>query len=518
MRVRLHHALLLGILFLAAALRLFALADVPSGFFTDEAAAGLNAQALVEHGTSRTGVPHPLFFPEFGTHFSPFSIYSIVPFVALLGMTEFAVRLPNALWGVLAVFLTYLLALRLFAKHPQAKNIALVAALFLAISPWHVHLSRVAFDSWPAFVVLVLAGTLFFFHATTNPRLLPASVALFGLSLYTYFPTRIFTPLFGLGLFLLHWRVFLKHRRAVLASVVTLLLVLTPFLYFTFTDPNSMGRWKQAGIFPNPPNDGAITTHILSNYFSHFSAEFLFIKGDAGMPGQGITRHSVLGIGELYWFQLPLLLIGLYALWQRKYRTVFWTLGLWLLLYPLGSAITTAQAAQATRSIIGVIPFQIIAAFGLIVLLACIPKKHMRRAAAIAVAVIAILSAAQFAHAYYVEYPRHSWNFWGWQYGAQEVVEMFIAYESQYDDLVLYPEFNGPEMLIPFYTQNGARGCAKCRTGSFDQFDPKKRQLIAIPPHKLAESKYNASFTARNRVLAPDGSVAFVLGELKNSS
>jgi len=105
---------------------------------------------------------------------------------------------------------------------------------------------------------------------------------------------------------------------------------------------------------------------MIETYKDHFSYDFLFRKGDVDMPRHFITRHSVRGLGELYVFQLPLLITGLVFMGLRNFR-IFSVILIWILLYPIGSAVV-GEGPFAHRSIFGVIPFQILSGYGLAVI------------------------------------------------------------------------------------------------------------------------------------------------------
>ena len=66
----------------------------------------------------------------------------MIPFVKIFGLSLFAVRLPMAILGCLAIFVMYKL-LRLIGN----KKIALVGTIFLVICPWHVMKSRWGLES-----------------------------------------------------------------------------------------------------------------------------------------------------------------------------------------------------------------------------------------------------------------------------------------------------------------------------------------------------------------------------------
>src|SRR3989344_7181611 len=124
---------LIPILLLAAFLRFYKLGQVPSGFVNDEAAFGYNAYSLLKTGRDEFDESWPVIFHSFGEGKLPAYIYLTIPSVAAFGLTEFAVRLPSALFGVLTVLVV--------------SRWSLLAALVLATLPWHIHFSRAAFEA-----------------------------------------------------------------------------------------------------------------------------------------------------------------------------------------------------------------------------------------------------------------------------------------------------------------------------------------------------------------------------------
>jgi hypothetical protein len=64
----------------------------PTGIFVDEASHGLEATSILKTGKDTHDVLFPVFFQAIQDYKDPVFIYSLVPVVALLGSTIFAVR------------------------------------------------------------------------------------------------------------------------------------------------------------------------------------------------------------------------------------------------------------------------------------------------------------------------------------------------------------------------------------------------------------------------------------------
>lgn len=138
----------------------------------DEGLAGGVARAMVE----RVGNP-------FSTLFAYGNLYHLLlaAFVAVLGPTAAALRLPNAVAGSLAVGVTALAGNELFGR-----RVGLAAGAFLAVAHMHVHMSRTAhgqaIDTLIAAVVILALA-----RGIRRRRLWWMAVAGIGLGLAQYF-------------------------------------------------------------------------------------------------------------------------------------------------------------------------------------------------------------------------------------------------------------------------------------------------------------------------------------------
>jgi 4-amino-4-deoxy-L-arabinose transferase-like glycosyltransferase len=139
------------------------------------------AYTLLTSGIDLNGYHNPVYFVAWGGEMNALEIYLMIPFIRLLGLTELAIRLPQAILGVISLPVFFLLLRRLFDE-----TTAWIGFFLLAISPWHIMLSRWALESnlAPAFL---LFGLYFLSVALDRrPAFLLLSGAFFGLSLYSY--------------------------------------------------------------------------------------------------------------------------------------------------------------------------------------------------------------------------------------------------------------------------------------------------------------------------------------------
>jgi len=504
--------LLMLICIFAFSLRIFDLGNNPPGFFADEASVGLNAYTIANYGTDEYGKRLPLFFQAFGEYKNPIPIYATVPFVWIFGLSVFSVRLTSVVLSILTIGMIYVLTKEITRILPLSYVTALLAALLLAISPWHIHISRISFEGFMPFLLCTMAGTYFFLRSFSVKWYLLLSAAFFGISLYTYFPARLFIPFFVIGLSVIYAKKLLRHLPVLFISFCVGFIVMLPLLGSIMFD-NGLSRWDQVSIFAHPPNDESIVKHITNNYMSHFSYAFLFSKGDIDMPGQFITRHSVRGFGELYLYQLPFLFVGIYGLYRKKQFQTLAVLLLWMTLYPIGSIFTEDTSAQATRSIIGVIPFQILTAIGIIAAFATVNRHHKVLAHILTISITLCITVSIFLYtkAYFQDYKYYASDFWGFQYGAEDIVNYFTAHEAEYDELVMAPEFNAPHIFFDFFAPSS---CHTCIIGlPHDTYDQNKKQLFAIT-EEYKKTRLTYDFETKHTIFYPNHTVAFLIGEI----
>jgi 4-amino-4-deoxy-L-arabinose transferase-like glycosyltransferase len=214
--------LLLLVLAVAGAMRLWQLETLPPGLYHDEAYNGLDALALLRGETfprfhegwelyaadAHAGAPPaptrwPVFFEgNYGRE--PLHIYLMALSIAVFGATPFAIRLVPAVAGVLAVTTTYLAAGALLPRRwsPRAP---LAAAFALAVFFPALHFSRFGIRAMlflPLATLCVHAFWRAYAHEAARGRTWylwwAAAGFWLGLSLYTYAAARLFPLLFAL--------------------------------------------------------------------------------------------------------------------------------------------------------------------------------------------------------------------------------------------------------------------------------------------------------------------------------
>lgn len=456
--------ILIFILLLAAFLRLYKLADYPSGLNADEAALGYNAYSIMETGRDEHGHFLPINLESFGDFKPALYTYILIPFIKVLGLTELAVRLPSAIFGILGVLFVYLLTKELITD-----NCALITATLLSVSPWHLHFSR---GGWEVNVAttLLLIGTWLFIRWSNNYKFifLALSTLCFALSMYTYQSTRIVAPLLGLGLALIYAKeITSRPKFIILNSLFTLFLLAPLALNLVSTDSASrfsgvgftadvgpLNRVKEfRGHYANPGNIFARAVHnkitiygvqFLKNYFSHFDGNFLFVNGDI------IQRNRVPETGLLYLTDFIFLILGLvYLIRNTRYKIQI--ILLWLFIAPLAAALTF-QTPHALRAQNMVIPLTIIISAGIYKLLTIQSYNHLAIRAMLFILVsIYSWQSARYLHQYYVHYPKEYPA--AWEYGFKELVAFTESQKTKYEKILVTDKYDQPYILFLFYSK-----------------------------------------------------------------
>lgn len=458
----LSHRLLL-ILALAAFLRLFLLARVPPSLNWDEISMGYTAYSIGETGMDEWGEKLPLFFRSYGEWKSAVYIYLLVPFIKVFGLNAWGVRLPSALSGILAVWLTYLIGSKLYSR-----RVGLWAALFLTISPWHLMLTRPAFEAGVS-LTLVLAGIHFFLkaaHTKYHIRYTIYSALAFGLAPHTYNSAKVIVP------FLVIWLIWQTKMYRHLRRLALFLLILAVFaapLVVNMLTGRSQFRYTQVGVTTDeygltqfidfrkslsdfPPiiaklafNRGTFALHnIANNWLTYFSPSFLLVE--AGDHNQ----HHLPLFGVLYLAEFIFFLIGIRFLFSRHRPSIINHQPLKLLpiviifLGILPAALTRDQG-HVLRSILTLPGWQLLAGLGAVHL------QNIKFPYLKIVNWLLVIQVAVFITAYFVWYPRAFAR--DWQWGHQQAAQFIKEHESAYDHIVMTKWYGEPQLFLAFYNR-----------------------------------------------------------------
>jgi 4-amino-4-deoxy-L-arabinose transferase-like glycosyltransferase len=338
-------------------LRTYQLMTVPAGALFDEGFNAFDALRMIDGW-------HPIFLPANSGREALF-IYLQALSIYLLGPTDWPLRVPAAIVGILTIPLSYVLIVRLFTR-----RVALLTSAWLAISFWHVTFSRIGLRS----IILPLFGGAAFYclwrgfedvwsdESRASDRRVAAwprgglgwfglaGIAL-GLSLYTYTSAR-FLPLvvlvFAFYLVLAHRPLFWRALPGlVLAGLLTVLIFVPEGLYFLHHPADFSFRSYAVSAFNPGLNHGDLTGTVfysLTRTLGMFS-----FQGDGTWERNIPNRPIFDPISSVF------LAIGLLRLLRSpRDPKIAFTL-LWLAVMLVPSAISVLDAPNFLR-VTGMIP------------------------------------------------------------------------------------------------------------------------------------------------------------------
>lgn len=518
------------ILLVSGFFRFYQLGGIPPSPDWDETALGYNAYSILKTGKDEYGNFLPLSIRSFDDYKPPLYTYLTIPSVALFGLSTWSTRLPSAIMGILAVIGTYFLVKELMSmrqgtmsrgqmevdnKKTKSNNahcslssvtcLPLLSSLLLAISPWHIQFSRIAFEANIGVTINIWAVTLFLIGLRKKIMLL-ISAFLFGLGMYAYHSERIFLPFLVLLLLIFYRRELFKksNKKILLATLVVgfiTVLPLFPVLFnktavlrlrgtSSFTDQIGLLGRNVTKIEEDRNNHdlfGEVLDNrrfvfaktILSGYLSHFSLKWLFLTGDN-------PRHHAPDMGLLYFWELPFFLYGLfYLLKTRSQEPGTKLLFGWFLISPIAASVTTGLP-HAIRTLVFLPTFQIFTGVGIMTILSSIKYSSHTIASAnkqvssikrvsIIFLLFSIFFLALFNIAYYFvqyffvlnkEYSQY------WQYGYKEAVEYTESVKGKYKKIVVSTGLEQSYMFYLFFTKYDPvkyLSAGGTKSGSFDE-------------------------------------------------
>lgn len=176
-----HYWLLLGILLIGTFYRFYRLPQVPVEFGSDQIEKLLDVYDLLLG-------ERPLFFPR-NTGREAFQFYWTALLIRFtpLELNFTALKVGTGIFSVWTLFWVYLLGKELYGR-----QVGLLATLFMAMSHWHIAITRIGLRF--VFTAAFLTPTLYFLmrafrHNRRNDWL--AAGAFLGIGLHTYIPMRM---------------------------------------------------------------------------------------------------------------------------------------------------------------------------------------------------------------------------------------------------------------------------------------------------------------------------------------
>lgn len=461
--------LLILVIVVAAVFRLWNLNNVPPHLTPDEAALGYNAYSILKTGRDEHGVFLPIIFKSFGDFKPGLYVYTAIPFVATLGLNEWSVRLPSAIFGIAIVYLIYQISNILFLEN---KKTSLFISVVAATNPWLIYFSRGAWEVNLS-LMLTLFGIYFFLMSLRKSKYLIHSVVFFALTFLAYQGAKLSTGIVVLLLGAIYWKEIFKNidKKIISKSVVLGLLIVSPIVFSLFN--GQTGRLEVFSVFSYPrsteyiqnmldqgnekinsvsyylyhPESLNFLRGVMGRYFNHFSGRFLFFEGDWSNP-----RHSAPYQGVMLLCDILFLSVGFCFVIRNFNKNAKGNLFifLWLLLACLPAVLSRDQV-HAVRSFNMSVPLVVITGLGLSSLFDWIEKRKVSFLYYLIILGFYIASLTYFVDAYFVHLSKHSSKLW--EYGYKQIVQTVTPIQNNYNKVVVQQSFAQPYIYFLFFNK-----------------------------------------------------------------
>lgn len=482
--------------------RFYKISEIPPSVYWDEASIGVNGYSIAETGRDEWGNFLPIHFRAFGEFKLPVYVYSVVPFIKVFGLNEFSVRAPAVLFSLGIVILIFLLAKQL----TDNVIVGLFSSFFISISPWFFIFSRTGYEATAGLMFYILAVYLFLKTKEGNWYILFSSMS-FILSIYSYNSFRIIVPFTILLLICYEIKnLVVTIKRNIIIMVLSLIILILSIIPIYRLYVYDAGTSRLQAV-------GATNVTFIKNYLSHFSLNFLLLRGDNN------SRSQQFMFGELYLPELILIPLGFLYLLKSKLKYKFFIIAL-MLLGPIPAAITR-EAPHALRAI-ATIPFiYIISATGVLFLKEGIKQKYLVEL--VIIVIFLTFFANYFTHFIYV-YPIQSSK--DWQFGYKMIFTDFKEVFPKYDQIIISDEYAQPYIFALFHqkfdpykfrqtvVRNSVDQWGFSTVSSFDKFKFGKVDKILSANLKqtiifASEEEKLARLTQIGTIKFLDGSTAF---------
>lgn len=462
--------LLVLIIVLGFFLRFWVLSSVPPELNRDEVSVGFNAYSLLKTSRDEHGQgPWPIIFRAFGDYKIPGYIYLVIPLIKLFGLNAFSVRLPSAFFGGCTIIIVYQLVKELW---PKKENLALLTALILTISPFHLHYSRQQFEATVA-LFFSLTGIWLLLKARTNIKWIFVTLPFFTAAFFIYNASLFIIPI------LVCWSVFVfrhnflinRQNQIKIGSFMIILFVILSSYWFLVQEGN---RGRANTTFFNQVSikeDIDLNIHYLvnkqiplglirlfnnkplywlsefgKNYLAAFNPKFIFFTGDNN-PWHGL---GFLNYGNILVIFLPFIIFGLKKLSQNIGEKEFlWLFG-YLLITPFANGLTI-DSPILTRLLDFHVILVLLAAIGLEDIFVRFPGSKFFQIKNYLIMVLITLFCINYFTTYFIVSPQFVSKNDFWLSGIKEVALIVKKEESKYDFIFLDSKTEVGYIFLAFY-------------------------------------------------------------------
>jgi 4-amino-4-deoxy-L-arabinose transferase-like glycosyltransferase len=409
--------MLWGLILVGVGVRLWNFGNNPISLNRDETALAYNAYSLLKEGVDEWGRSWPFLFESFGDYKLPGYIYVLIPFISILGTDNWVIRLPSLISGLILIVLAYHFARKIFGS----TDAGWWAAAIMAISPWAIFYSRMAWEANVALMWLVAALLAMEIRGIRSYILVGL---FFSLAILTYNTPLLLTPVIIVYIWLrVNFPVHTKLVYSIIFGLLSLGMVVASMSLLDqkqaitiFSDPTitalQQEQYVEADTLIGKMWVHKYTTYVkimAINFWESLNPTFL-ILGRGGHPW-----HTVPGYGHFYWSVWFLMMVSLIYYFKDFLKRQWHFLAFLFLMYgSLLVAVVTVDAPHATRSLLFFFMVAVLSVYGV--------SKYQKLAMPILIGLF--MELLWFGYGYLVVYPA---NFNSWTHGLHEAVVTAMA-------------------------------------------------------------------------------------------
>jgi len=458
---------ILLILLLGTILRLFKLGAIPPGVTLDEMGYIFNSYSIAQTGRNVFGevLPFLTWMVPNGFPFMPVPIYLSAPIYWIFDLSATSGRLMSSILGIIDIFLIYLLVFQVFKN----RTFALLSSLFLAISPWHLHFTRSAYDHNYALFFYFL-GTVLFIYEIRKKRLPIFSVISLLLAVFSYRGMSIILIPLLILLFWYGWQVLKATRKQITAFLIgSIVIVLCLFFVslkygnaytaegkLIFTNPQMQnyidGESREAEgplwlkrFFLNKPTQ--ILNRLRENYLRGYSPDFLFLYTE---PSQ---IYSIWSRGRIYFIDLIFIVLGIAFIFSKFKKEALFIIALFLI---SGLPGAVGGSPFSARNFLMSVILPIFTAGGTLFLynLKLFKKyKNLKYKKLLVICIILLYaySLSSYLFDYYFRYPKIGGEAWGKSF--KNLSYKILENKEKYEKVIIGPTTHGDFIQFAFYAK-----------------------------------------------------------------
>ena len=476
----------------------------PAYLAHDEVFFGVNGHQIASTARDVNGRLLPLYF-QWPPHtqpdvwFQPIPVYFTALFLTVLPVSEWAIRLPTLVLGLVDIVLFYFVASRVFDR----PLLAAIAAGLLALTPAHMIHSRLAMDFlYPLPFVMAWLLCLMAFAQRRRTWMLFAATTLLGLGFYSYIASIAMMPVYFAMTCVVVWVLCDRPARPLGVAALGFVWPLLPLIPWAAAHwaaiADTLGRY---GLYDGAHPRGDVLSTVtslpflagiverLSVYWRFFDPSYLFVAGG----GYAVNTTHRVGV-----FLLPIifcLVIGINQIVNVRRSWVTFLILFGFLTAPLAASVV-GEPYAVQRELL-VIPFAILIATIGVERLISAKHSSMRIAGWCLLAAVPV----QFA-VFYVDYftayrARSAFAFNGNLRGAMETL-IDRSPTGERRALYLSTDIRFVDLYWRFYLSKHRRQDLSEATV---YFDPRKTDLQAIPDRSLVLTRGGSATDGPSAVL-----------------